>query len=332
MSNQSDGPGELHLGDFTASAGGEAIPKYYGQALVELAAEREDVVCLCADLAPGTETDLFWKRFPERYVLTGIAEANMVGAAAGMARVGDMPFVHSFSVFLTRRVYDQVAMQIAYPKTNVKLVGFLPGLATLLGVSHQAIDDIALMRALPNMTVIEPSGPAQTAAAVRAVADFDGPVYLRMERATKPLGPDGALLDLEIGKAQIFRAGNDVAIFASGLMVDKALQAAEQLESDGIDAAVVNLHTIKPLDETLVCQLAEQCGAVVTAENHSVIGGLGDAVSHALEEQNVFASMRRVGVGDTFAEGGTLPYLLKKYGLDVEHIVAAAKEAVRRKR
>lgn len=242
--------------------------------------------------------------------------------------MGDTPFVHSFCVFLTRRVYDQVAMQAAYPKTNVKLVGFLPGLATTLGVSHQAIDDIALMRALPNMIVIEPSGPAQIASAVRAAAAYDGPVYLRMERAAEALPEDAELLDLDIGAAQILRPGADIALFACGLMVDKALRAAQTLAAKGIDASVVNVHTIKPLDEKTVCEVAERCGAVVTAENHSVIGGLGDAIAHSLQEHNVYVAMKRVGVADVFAEGGTMPYLVKKYGLDVEHIVSAAEAAV----
>lgn len=319
---------DLHLEDFTVHRDAGPVPKYYGEALVELAGERDDIVCLCADLLPGTETDLFRDHFPERFVMTGIAEANMVGVAAGMARMGDMPFVHSFSVFLTRRVHDQVAMQVAYPKTNVKLVGFLPGLTTALGVSHQAIDDIALMRALPNMTVIEPCGSAQVAAAVRASADHDGPVYLRLLRASVALPADAELVDLDIGVAQTFRPGSDVAIFASGLMVEKALAAAERLAVDGIEAAVVNVHTIKPLDEETVCDLAERCGAIVTAENHSVIGGLGDAVSHALQTHNVHTAMTRIGVADTFAEGGSTPYLLNKYGLDVEHIVSAAEKSI----
>lgn len=318
---------DLHLDDFTVDRNAGPVPKYYGAALIELAAERDDIVCLTADLTPGTETDLFRDRFPDRFVLTGIAEANMVGAASGMARMGDTPFVHSFCVFLTRRVYDQVAMQVAYPRTNVKLVGFLPGLATLLGVSHQAIDDIALMRALPNMTVIEPCGPAQMAAAARAAADHEGPVYLRLQRASQALAPGTELLDLDITRAQLFREGSDVVLFASGLMVDKALAAADELAADSIDAAVVNVHTIKPIDADTVCRLARECGAVVTAENHSIIGGLGDAVSHALEEHNVHVAMTRVGVSDTFAEGASTPYLLNKYGLDVEHVVAAAKKA-----
>lgn len=329
--SESTSASELHLGDFTAERGKGPAPKFYGEALVELATERDDIVCLCADLSPGTETDLFRDRFPDRFIMTGIAEANMVGVASGMARLGDTPFVHSFCVFLTRRVYDQIAMQVAYPKTNVKLVGFLPGLTTLLGVSHQAIDDIALMRALPNMVVIEPSGPAQMAAAARAAAEHDGPVYLRMLRASTALDPDQELLDLELGKVQIFRSGSDVAIFASGLMVGNAMLAADELASQGIDATVVNVHTIKPLDDAAVTEIARRCGAVVTAENHSIIGGLGDAVTHSLQISNVLVPISRVGVADVFAEGASTPYLFEKYGLDAPAIVTAATEAVQRK-
>lgn len=319
---------ELHLDDFTIHRDAGPVPKYYGEELVRLAGERAEIVCLTADLTPGTETDIFRDAFPDRFVLAGIAEANMVGVASGMSRLGDVPFVHSFCVFLTRRVYDQIAMQVAYPKTNVKLVGFLPGLATLLGVSHQAIDDLALMRALPNMTVIEPCGPAQMGAAVRAAAAYDGPVYLRMQRAEAAVPEGTPMLDLEIGQAQVFRDGGDVALFACGLMVDKALLAAEELAAQGIDASVVNVHTIKPMDEATVCEVATRCAAAVSAENHSIIGGLGDAITHAMQRRNVHVPMTRVGVDDTFAEGASTPYLLNKYGLDVQHVVAAAQRAV----
>ncbi len=322
---------DLHLDDFTSKANRAPSPRYYGDELVALAAERPEIVCLCADLTRPTETDVFRDRFPDRFVMAGIAEANMVGVAAGMARTGDVAFAHSFCVFITRRVYDQIAMQVAYPRTNVKLVGFLPGLTTELGVSHQAIDDVALMRALPNMTVIEPSGPAQMAAAARAAADHDGPVYLRMMRAARALPEGTELLDLDIGRAQIVRAGTDVVIVAAGLMVARAAAAAEVLSAQGIDAAVVNAHTIKPLDEDTVCRLAADCGAVVTAENHSIIGGLGDAVAHALERNDVWVPMTRVGVDDVFAEGGSTPYLFERYGLGTERVVAAAEHSVERR-
>ncbi|WP_313517737.1 transketolase C-terminal domain-containing protein [Pseudomonas sp.] len=318
---------DLHLGDFTASAsvyGNQAIPRYYGEALLELAGENPDVVCLGCDLSASTETDLFRDELPERFFMIGMQEANAVGSAAGMARLGDIPFVHSFGVFMSRRPYDQIAMQLAYPKTNVKLVGFLPGLTTLLGVSHQAIEDIALMRALPNMTVVEPCGPAQIRAAVRAVAAHPGPVYLRMERPAAPMAEGEALLELQIGRAQTLREGSDVAIFACGLMVPKALQAAEQLHDSGIQAAVINMHTIKPLDREAVLARARQCKAIVTAENHSILGGLGTAVAEVLAESGLACRLARVGVADTFAQGGSTAFLQQQYGLSAEHIARAA--------
>ena len=323
---------DLHLDDFTSRANRAPAPKYYGEALIELATERDEIVCLCADLTKPTETDLFRDRFPDRFVMAGIAEANMIGVASGMARLGDVPFAHSFCVFLTRRVYDQIAMQVAYPRTNVKLVGFLPGLTTELGVSHQAIDDVALMRALPNMTVIEPCGPAQMAAAARAAADVDGPVYLRMMRAEAALADGVEPIELDPTTAQVFRTGSEVAILASGLLVPRAMAAADELAGRGIEATVVNVHTIKPIDRDTVCRVAADCGAVVTAENHSVIGGLGDAVAHALEAGDVRVPMVRVGVDDTFAEGGSTPYLFEKYGLETADVVAAVERVLARKR
>ena len=314
---------DLHLGDFTSSARtGAAVPKYYGDALVALGHERPEVVALTGDLAPATECDGFRDAFPGRFFTPGIAEANMVGLAAGMARNGDMPFVHTFSVFMSRRAFDQVAMQLAYPRINVKLAGFLPGLTTMLGVSHQAIEDIAMFRALPNMTIIEPCGGAQMAAAVRAAADHDGPVYLRLHRPSKP--DPRAPMDLDLGKGQILRKGDDGIVFTSGHMVDEALAAAESLkERTGASIAVANIHTIKPLDREFIESQARRTGIVLTAENHSVIGGLGSAVAETLMEAGISARFRRIGIRDTFAEGGSTPYLFDKYGLSARHIEVA---------
>jgi transketolase len=310
---------DLHLGDFTAKAG-STVPKYFGDTLVALGHEHPNLVTLTADLTPACECDPFRDSFPDRFVNCGIAEANMVGLAAGMARMGDLPFVTTFGVFLSRRALDQVAMQVAYPKTNVKLTGFLPGLTTLLGVSHQATDDIALMRALPNMTIIEPGGARQIEAATRAAALHDGPVYLRMHRPARAIADADEPLGLEIGKGQLLRDGRDIVIFACGHMVDEALQAAEQLSGKGVDAAVANIHTIKPLDRDFIIDLTRRTGAVVTAENHSVIGGLGSAVAETLLEAGIAARFARVGVQDRFAEGGTTSYLFNKYGLSARHI------------
>jgi transketolase len=310
---------DLKVGDFTSRG---AVPRLYGDALLEAANADPRIVCLSADLTPATETDGFRDELPERFHNFGIAEANMMGAAGGMATCGEIPFVHTFSVFATRRAYDQVAMQIAYPQANVKIVGFLPGLTTLLGVSHQAIDDIALMRALPNMTVIEPSGPEQVAAAVHAAAAQDGPVYLRMRRAESALPADFRPRDLTIGLADVRREGGDAVVFACGALVQPALTAAATLAQRGRQVAVVNLHTVKPLDADAVRYWARATGIVVAAENHSIVGGLGSAVAEVLAESGSGAAFARVGVRDCFAEGGSTPYLFKKYGLDAGTIVA----------
>jgi len=314
--------------DFTSTRvqSGSIYPRIYGEALVELARERPEIVCLSADLTSSTEIDLFRDAFPARFYNLGIAEANAVGVAAGMARCGEIPFFHSFSVFTSRRPFDQIAMQLAYPRVNVKLVGFLPGLTTLLGVSHQAIDDLAILRALPNLTLIEPSGPEQMRAAVRAAAEHQGPVYLRMKRADAR--PEQTV-PLTIGRGEVRREGKDGVFFACGMMVAVALAAADLLAQKGQSVAVVNLPTLKPLDRELVIAQARRCGVVVTAENHTIVGGLGSAVAETLMEASVAAGFVRVGIMDTFAEGGSTPYLAKKYGLTAEALIAAFRLAQR---
>lgn len=307
----------------TRAPSGSTYPRLYGEALIELARERPEVVCLSADLTSSTEIDLFRDAFPERFFNLGIAEANAIGVAAGMARAGDLPFFHSFSVFCSRRPFDQIAMQLAYPRTNVKIVGFLPGVTTLLGVSHQAIDDLAILRALPNMTLIEPSGPEQMRAAVRAAAEHRGPVYLRMKRADAR--PEREV-PLTIGRGQVLREGAHGVVFACGLMVQAALTAASMLAQEGSELTVVNLPTLKPLDHELVVEQARRAGIVITAENHTIVGGLGSAVAETLMEAGVRAAFTRVGLRDTFAEGGSTPYLLHKYGLTADAIVAAFRQ------
>lgn len=314
----------LLVKDFNARGSAAAsAPKHYGEALLEAARQDPRIVCLTADLTLPTETDLFRDALPDRFLQVGIAEANMIGIAGGMARSGDIPFAHSFCVFATRRCYDQIAMQIAYPNLNAKVVGVIPGLSTLLGVSHQAIDDIALMRALPNMTVIEPSGPGQVRKAVAAIARHPGPVYLRMKRA------DGTEQDLpslddrfEIGKARVLREGKDGLLLGCGMMVPVILEAADILAASGLAVTVVDVSTIKPLDPGIV-ELAARAPVVVTAENHSVIGGLGSAVAELLMEAGVARPFARVGVQDVFAEGGTTPFLFDRYGLSGKAVVAA---------
>lgn len=301
-------------------------PRVYGEALVELGRERPEVVCLSADLTSSTEIDLFRDAFPDRFYNLGIAEANAVGVAAGMARCGDIPFFHSFGVFTSRRPFDQIAMQLAYPRANVKLVGFLPGLTTLLGVSHQAIDDLAILRALPNLTLIEPSGPEQMRAAVRAAVEHRGPVYLRMKRADFRPTRETPLV---IGRGELLREGRagSGVFFACGLMVQAALEAAATLAQSGTEVSVVNLPTLKPLDRELVIAEARRHGLVVTAENHTILGGLGSAVAETLLEAGVPVGFARVGIRDTFAEGGSTPYLLKKYGLTAEAILDGFRRA-----
>ncbi len=311
---------DIKVGDFTSRG---PVPRVYGEALVEAAREDARIVCLGADLSPATETDLFRDTLPDRYHNFGIAEANMIGAAGGMARCGEIPFAHTFAVFATRRPYDQVALQVAYPRANVKIVGFLPGLTTLLGVSHQAIDDIALMRALPGMTIVEPAGMEQVRAAVRAAAAHPGPVYLRMRRADAPLPPDFAPRALTIGRADVLREGGDGAVFACGTMVAVAQAAATALAARGRQVAVVDMHTIKPLDADAVLAFARETRCVVTAENHSIVGGLGSAVAEVLAESGLGTGFARVGIHDTFGEGGSTPYLFDKYGLSAAAIAAA---------
>ena len=307
------------------------LPRSYGDALVEAAISDPRIVCLSADLTPPTETDRFRDELPERYHNIGIAEANMIGVAGGMARCGEIPFVHSFCAFVTKRCFDQITMQVAYPNLPVKIVGFLPGITTILGVSHQAIEDIALMRTVPNMMILEPSGPEYHAAAVRLALEHDGPVYLRMKRPeTAPTDPIKRQ-DLEFGRGVLRRSGNDLAIVAAGLEVAEALAAAELLATEGIQASVVDIATIKPLDTELIRQLARDTGAIVTAENHSIVGGLGSAVAELLAEQAIAVPFKRVGVQDQFCEGGSTAYLLKKFGLDSVAIAATCREVIQRK-
>jgi len=297
--------------------------KPYGRALVELARERPEVLCLGADLTRQTETDLFRDTLPDRFFNVGMAEANAIGIAGGLARAGHTVFFHTFGVFATRRCFDQIAMAIAYPRLNVKIVGFMPGLSSPGGPSHQAIDDVALMRALPNMTVVDAADAVETRAAVRAVADAPGPAYLRLKRGEIPVIFD-ADHELSLTRARILRPGSDVVIVASGMMLAAALTAARTLEEHGLSAGVVNAPVIKPLDADGVVAASRGARAVITAENHSVVGGLGSAVAEALAEAGIGVPLRRVGVQDRFAESGSRAYLFAKYGLDAATVVRQA--------
>jgi transketolase len=320
--------GGAHTVAPSSSAEAAAVPRYYGETLLALARERPEIVCLTADLTASTETDLFREAFPERFMNAGIAEANMVGLAGGLARSGLQPWIHTFCVFATRRPYDQIAMQLAYPKSDVKIVGYLPGLATVLGVSHQSIDDIALMRGLPNMTVIEPSGPSQVPAAVRAAAAHRGPVYLRMIRAAAALPEGVAFEPLEIGRIQPLIEGGDVLVMASGLMVEPARQAVRALAAEGIVAGLANVHTFKPFDEAFVREQARHRRLIVTVENHSIVGGLGSATAEVLAEAGGRARLVRLGVRDRFAQGASTAWLFDQHGLTASGIASSVRAAL----
>ena len=292
----------------------------YGQALVELAEKNPDVVVLDADLGAATNTNKFGAAFPERYFDMGISEADMMATAAGLAASGKIPFASTFAVFAAGRAFDQVRNSIAYPKLNVKIGATHAGISVGAdGGSHQAIEDMALMRALPNMTVICPSDDVEARAATFAAAEMDGPVYLRFSRyATNTFHGDD--YTFKIGKGEIVREGTDVALIACGLMVNIALEAAEQLAGYGISARVVNMPTIKPLDNDLVLDCARTIGKIVTCEEHSVIGGLGSAVCE-LTSRMCPVPVSRLGVNDVFGKSGDVPGLFEEYGLTAAHIV-----------
>lgn len=306
----------------------QTVLKPYGTALVELARRRPDVLCLGADLTRQTETDLFRDTIPDRFFNAGMAEQNLMGVAGGLAREGHTVFVNTFGVFATRQAYNQVAMAIAYPNLPVKLVGFMPGLSSPGGPSHQAIDDVSLMRGLPNMTVVDVADAVEVRQAVDALADLPGPAYLRLKRGEVPVLFDD---DHAFEDVQVLREGADVALVAAGMMVPIVLQAADVLTRDGVAAAVVNVPIIKPLAADRIVRVARAAGAVVVAENHSIIGGLGSAVAEALAEASVGLPFRRVGVADRFAEGSaTANYLFERYGLSVDAVLRAAYDALDR--
>jgi transketolase len=300
----------------------KTVLKPYGQALVELARRLPEIVCLGADLTRQTETDLFRDEIPERFINVGMAEANMIGIAGGLARAGHIVFVNTFGVFCTRRCFDQIAMAVAYPNLNVKIVGFMPGLSSPGGPSHQAIEDVALMRALPNMTVVDPADATEVRQAVAAIAERPGPVYLRLKRGEIPeIFDANHRLDLDHAETVLGEGEADACILAAGMMVPAALAAARALNEHGVSASVINVPVIKPLDGVSVVAAAKRSRLLVTAENHTVIGGLGSAVAEALAEAGVTTPLRRVGIADVFAESGSREYLFAKYGLGTRDIV-----------
>ena len=306
-----------------------ATRESYGNALAECGAEFPDLVVLDADLAGATKTGVFKKAFPDRHIDCGIAECNMTGIAAGLATCGKIPFISSFAMFAAGRNFEQVRNSIGYPHLNVKIGATHAGITVGEdGATHQCNEDVALMRTIPGMTVIVPSDDVEAKAAVRAAIEMNGPVYLRFGRAAVPVINDKPDYKFEVGKGVLLREGKDVTIIASGITVASALEAAEMLATDGIDAEVINIHTIKPLDEELVLASAKKTGKVVTAEEHTVIGGLGSAVCDCLSEKHP-TPVLRIGMQDTFGESGPANALVEKYGLDGKGIYEKVKGFVK---
>ncbi len=309
----------------------ESQREQYGRALVELGKERSDIVVLDADLSSSTRTADFASAFPERFFNCGIAEQNMIDTAAGLAASGKTVFASTFAVFGTGRCYDQIRQSVAYPKLNIKIVASHAGITVGGdGASHQIIEDIALMRVLPNMAVIVPVDSNETYKVIKTVAKTETPVYVRIGRADVPTVTDKDT-PFEMNKAKVMRDGMDVTLIGCGIMVSKCLEAAEELAKHGIDARVINLHTIKPLDEKTIVKAARETGGVVTAEEHSVMMGMGSAVAMCLVE-NFHVPMKRVGIPDVFGESGACNELMEKYGLTMENIVEAAHDVLKRKK
>lgn len=306
-----------------------ATRESYGNALAELGKEHEDVVVLDADLAAATKTGVFKKAFPERHIDCGIAECNMIGVAAGIAATGKVPFASSFAMFAAGRAYEQVRNSVGYPKLNVKIGATHAGISVGEdGATHQCNEDIALMRTIPGMVVINPADDIEAKAAVKAAYEHAGPVYLRFGRLAVPVINDNEDYKFELGKAVTLREGTDVTIIASGLPVSEALDAAEKLAGDGISAEVINIHTIKPLDEEAVIKAAAKTGKIVTVEEHSIIGGLGSAVCDVIAEKAP-ARVMKIGINDVYGESGPAKELIKKYGLDAESIYEKVKAFVK---
>ena len=300
----------------------------YGSALIELGKKHEDLIVLDADLAAATQTGMFKKEFPERHIDCGIAECNMMCIAAGIASTGKVPFASTFAMFAAGRAYEQVRNSIGYPKLNVKIGATHGGISVGEdGATHQCLEDFALMRVIPGMVVASPSDDIEAKAMVAAAYEHQGPVYMRFGRLAVPVINDRPDYKFELGKGIVLREGKDLTIIANGLCVAPALEAAEKLAADGIDAKVINIHTIKPLDEDLVVAAAKETGKVVTVEEHSIIGGLGGAVCECLAEKAP-VPVKRIGIHDVFGESGPALELLHKYGLDAEGIYKQIKEFV----
>ncbi|MDP9751549.1 MAG: transketolase family protein [Thermoanaerobacter sp.] len=302
----------------------KATREAYGEALVELNKRNKNVVVLDADLSKSTKTAEFQKVCPERFFNIGIAEADMIATAAGLATCGKIPFVSTFAIFAAGRAYEQIRNSVAYPKLNVKIAATHAGITVGEdGATHQSIEDISLMRSIPNMVVINPSDDVETKYAVLQAAEYEGPVYIRLGRMTVPTIHDEHY-KFQIGKGEILKSGNDVTIIATGIMVAMALEAAEELKKYGIDAEVINIHTIKPIDKELIISSAKKTGKIVTAEEHSIIGGLGSAVCEVLSQEYP-TKVKMIGINDRFGQSGKPKDLLKEYGLTTQNIIETVK-------
>ena len=303
-----------------------ATRESYGNALVELGAEHDNLIVLDADLAAATKTGVFKKAYPDRHIDCGIAECNMMGIAAGLSTTGSVPFASTFAMFAAGRAFEQVRNSIGYPHLNVKIGATHAGISVGEdGATHQCNEDIALMRTIPGMVILNPADDVEAKACVKAAYEYNGPVYLRFGRLAVPVINDRPDYKFELGKGVVLREGKDVTIVATGLCVSSALEAAEKLAADGIDAKIINIHTIKPLDEELIVAAAKETGKVVTVEEHSVIGGLGSAVCDALAEKCP-VPVKKIGVQDVFGESGPAAALLAKYKLDGEGVYEQVKE------
>ena len=329
MNSQTTGKKRLTTSAMIASIAAEGQPTRpapFGHALAALAAQRQDIVGLSADLSKYTDLHIFAKAHPERFYQMGMAEQLLMSAAAGMAREGMTPFATTYAVFASRRAYDFICMAIAEENLNVKIVCGLPGLTTGYGPSHQATDDLAIMRAMPNLMIVDPCDALEIEQAVPAIAAHQGPVYMRLLRGNVPLVLDRYDYQFQLGKAQVLRGGRDVLVIASGLMTMRALEAADSLHKDGVDVAVLHVPTIKPLDEATIIAEARKSGRlVVTAENHSIVGGLGEAVAGVLLRNGVTPTFRQIALPDAFLDAGALPTLHDRYGISTEAVVQQIK-------
>jgi transketolase len=308
-----------------------SLREYYGKALVEIGEENNDIVVLDADLSSSTKTSLFGKKFPDRFFNMGISEQDLMGTAAGLAAGGKIPFVSTFSIFASGRAWEQIRQSICYPRQNVKIVTTHGGITVGPdGPTHQALEDISLMRSIPSMKVVVPSDAYETVAAIKAALDFNGPVFIRLSREKFPVIFDETKT-FELGNADVLKKGSDLTIIACGLMVHTALEAAGELEKEGLSVGVINMSSIKPLDRSAVITAARETGAIVTAEEHSIIGGLGSAVAE-LTSENVPVPVVRVGVRDIFCSSGTAEELLACYNLDQNAVITASHRALELKK